>query len=150
MGTRRTLCTQCNGVLDVADQAKSVNCRHCHTRVVTEPLVVTEYVAMRRFSTANRMRITKKGKVYGSVRADHLEIEGFLHGDATSLTGLRLKSTAHVTGNVRAAWMILEVGATLVGEVHVGPDQVPEGLALEEAPPAGEERPSSRGAAAAP
>src|SRR5262245_4450883 len=135
MPTRRTLCTQCNGVLDVADEAKSVNCRHCHTRVVTEPLVVAEYVAVRRFSTANRMRITKKGKVYGSVRADELEIEGFLHGDATSMSGLRLKSTAHVTGNVRAAWLVLEPGATLVGDVRVGPDQVPESAALDEAPP---------------
>jgi hypothetical protein len=125
MGTRRTQCTQCNGVLDVAEEAKSVSCRHCHTRVVTEPLVVAEYVAMRRFSTANRMRITKKGRVFGSVRADDLEIAGFLHGDATSLSGLRLTSTAHVTGNVRAAWLVLEPGATLVGEVHVGPDQVP-------------------------
>jgi DNA-directed RNA polymerase subunit RPC12/RpoP len=126
MGNRRTLCTQCNGDLEVAEQAKSVSCPHCHTRVVTEPLVVSEYVAVRRFATANRMRITKKGRVVGAVRADDLEIDGFLHGDATSLAGLRMSRTAHVTGNVRAAWLSLEPGATLVGHVRIGPREVPD------------------------
>jgi hypothetical protein len=125
MATRRTLCTQCDGILDVAPEAKSVNCRHCNTRVVTEALDVSEYVAVRRFATANRMRITKKAKVYAAVRADDLEVEGFLQGDATSLTRIRIAKSAHVTGNLRAARLALEVGATLVGDVRIGPAEVP-------------------------
>lgn len=113
-------------MLDVATDAKSVNCPHCNTRVVTEPLDVSEYVAVRRFATANRMHITKKGKVFAAVRADELHVEGFLHGDAVSLTRLRLAKTAHVTGNVRAAFLSLEPGATLVGYVRIGPSEVPE------------------------
>lgn len=130
MGTRRTLCTQCDGALQVAEGAKSVNCIHCHTRVVTEALDVKEYVAVRRFATANRMRIMKKAKVYASVRADDLEIEGFLQGDATSLSGIRIKKTARVTASLRGAWLSLEAGATLVGDVRIGPAAVPEVSAL--------------------
>jgi len=103
-----------------------VNCRHCNTRVVTEPLDVAEYVAVRVFATANRMRITKKGKVFAAVRADELTIEGFLHGQATALSAVRLSKTAHVTGSVRAMTLAVEPGATLFGEVRVGPEAMAE------------------------
>ena len=132
LGTRRTLCTQCDGVLEIAEDAKSVNCVHCHTRVVTEALEVAQYVAVRRFATANEMHITKKGKVFASVRADALVIDGFLQGDATSLSGVRITKSGRVTATLRAAWLILEPGATLVGDVRIGPAEVPEIAALSE------------------
>src|SRR5437773_1295369 len=89
MALRRILCTQCDRPLEVDEGAKSVNCMHCNTRVVTEAMTVDAYVAVRRFTTANRMKITKKGLVYASVRADALEIEGFLQGDAFALPDIR-------------------------------------------------------------
>jgi len=106
-----------------------VNCRHCNQRVVTEALDVAEYVAVRVFATANRMRITKKGKVFADVRADELLIEGFLHGRATALSTIRLSKTAHVTGGVQATTLVVELGATLVGDVRVGPESMAEILA---------------------
>jgi LSD1 subclass zinc finger protein len=130
MALRRILCTQCDRPLEVDEGAKSVNCMHCNTRVVTEAMTVDAYVAVRRFTTANRMKITKKGLVYASVRADALEIEGFLQGDALSLTGIRLAKTARVTANLRAARLALEPGAVLSGDLRIGPDQVPETQAL--------------------
>src|SRR5436190_15203362 len=132
-GTRRTLCTQCNGVLDLAVEAKSVNCRHCNTRVITEAMVVSEYVAVRRFAIANRMHIKKKGKVYASVRADELEIDGFLQGDAMALTSIHISKGANVTASLRASSLSLEVGATLVGDLRIGPAEVPELQSLKEA-----------------
>lgn len=103
-----------------------MNCRHCNTRVVTEPMEVAEYVAMRTFSTANRMRITKKAKVFAAVRADELTIEGFLHGHATAVTAIRLSKSAHVTGGVQAMTLSVEPGATLVGDVRIGPEAMAE------------------------
>jgi hypothetical protein len=126
MALRRILCTQCDGALEVDDSAKSVNCVHCNTRVITELLVVDAYVAVRRFTTANRMRITKKALVYSSVRADALEIEGFLQGEAVSLSGIRVSKSARVAANLRGAWLSVDAGASLVGEMRIGPDQVPE------------------------
>lgn len=126
MAARRTLCTQCDRPLDVDDAAKSVSCPHCNTRVVTEAMVVEAYVAVRRFATANRMRITKKGIVYAAVRADALEVDGVLQGDAVSLTSIRVGKTANVKGSLRAATLALEPGASFVGEVAIGPTMVPE------------------------
>src|SRR5262245_17003902 len=126
MGLRRTLCTQCDGPLDVLEEAKSVVCRHCGGRVVVEALEVTEYVAMRRFATANTMHLKKKAKIYAAVRADALTIDGFLQGEAVSLSSLHITKTAHVAGAVRALTLSIDPGATLIGEVRIGRDQVPE------------------------
>jgi DNA-directed RNA polymerase subunit RPC12/RpoP len=126
LALRRTLCTQCDGPLDVLEEAKSVVCRHCGGRVVVEALEVGEYVAVRRFATANRMHLKKKAKVYAAVRADDLAIDGFLQGEAVSLTSIRVSKSAQVSGTLRALRISIEPGATLVGDVRVGPDQVPE------------------------
>lgn len=124
--TRWTLCTSCDGPVEVSTHAKSIACPHCHQRVVTEALDVDGYVAVRRFATANRMHITKKGIVFASVRADDLEVDGTLTGDALSMTGIRLGKTAKVRGNLRAAWLALEEGASLSGDLQIGPEEVPE------------------------
>lgn len=131
--TRWTLCTSCDGPVEVSVHAKSIACSHCHTRVVTEALDVDGYVAVRRFATANRMHITKKGIVFASIRADDLEVDGTLTGDALSMTGIRIGKHAKVRGNLRAAWLTLEEGATLSGDLQIGPDAVPELRNLESA-----------------
>src|SRR5262245_66097204 len=96
-GRRRILCTSCDLALEIAEEARSVNCQHCNTRVVTEEMTVDGYVAVRRFATANRVKITKKGRVYASVRAESIEIDGFLQGEAVSLGAIRLGKNARVT-----------------------------------------------------
>jgi LSD1 subclass zinc finger protein len=125
-GRRRILCTSCDLPLEVAEEARSVNCVHCNTRVITEEMTVDGYVAVRRFATANRVRITKKGRVYASVRADVLEIDGFLQGEAVSLGGIRIGKNARITANLRAHWIALDPAAVLVGEMRIGPNEVPE------------------------
>ncbi len=129
---RRILCTHCSLVLEVDEAAKSVSCRHCYKRVVTEALIVKNYVAVRKFHTANRMRITKKGIVYAAVKADDLEIDGVLEGDALAMRGIRLTKRARVKGNLRGRTLVVQPGASLVGDVRIGPDCVPETAALEE------------------
>ena len=123
---RLTLCTSCDGPLEVATLAKSVSCPHCNTRVVTEAMDVDGYVAVRRFATANRMHITKKGIVFASVRADDLEVDGTLTGDALSMTGIRIGRTAKVRGDLRAAWLSLAEGAQFSGALRIGPHELPE------------------------
>ncbi len=123
---RRILCTHCDRPLDVDAAAKSVNCRHCHQRVVTEALTVKDYVAVRRFNTANAMRITKKGIVYASVRADRLDIEGVLEGAAFALGPIRLRKSARVKADLRGTHLEVDLGATLVGDLRIGPGSVPE------------------------
>jgi hypothetical protein len=137
-GRRRILCTSCDLVLEVAEEARSVNCLHCNTRVITEEMSVDEYVAVRRFATANHVKITKKGRVYASVRAETLEIDGFLQGEAVALGGIKIGKNARVTANLRAPWIILDPSATLVGDMRIGPGEVPEAANLTAPPPAAE------------
>ena len=129
---RRILCTHCSLVLEVDEAAKSVNCKHCHKRVITEALTVKDYVAVRKFHTANSMRITKKGIVYASVRADDLEVDGTLEGEVLAMHGIRLTKRAKVKGNLRGQSLAVQPGATLVGDVAIGPDCVPELDALDD------------------
>ena len=130
---RRILCTHCALPLEVDEAAKSVSCRHCHKRVITEALTVKDYVAMRRLNTANRMHITKKGIVFASVRADELAVDGVLEGNVLSLGGIHLGKRARVKGDLRALRLSVDVGAAFVGEMRIGPGQVPELDALREA-----------------
>lgn len=123
---RWTLCTSCDAPVQVSLHAKSISCPHCNTRVVTESMDVDGYVAVRRFATANRMHITKKGIVVAAVRADELVVDGTLTGDAVSMTGIRIGRHAKVKANLRAGWLHLEEGASLVGDLRIGPDEVPE------------------------
>jgi cytoskeletal protein CcmA (bactofilin family) len=84
------------------------------------------YVAVRRFATANAMRIARKGIVVAAVRADVLEVEGTLTGDAVSMTGITIARGAKVKGALRAAWLHLEEGASFAGHLSIGPEHVPE------------------------
>jgi hypothetical protein len=127
---RHTLCTSCNGPLTVATMAKSVVCIHCHARVVTEALDVDGYVAVRRFATANRMHVGKKGIVFAEIRADDLVVDGTLTGDCVSMTRIHVGKTARVKGALRALTLALDAGAEFAGEVRIGPDHVPELEAL--------------------
>ena len=123
---RRILCTSCDLALEIAEEARSVNCMHCNTRVVTEEMTVDGYVAVRRFATANHVKITKKGRVYASVRADSIEIDGFLQGEAVALSAIKLGKNAKVTANLRALSITLDPNATLIGDLRIGPGEVPE------------------------
>src|SRR5262245_20868246 len=126
MALRRTLCTQCDGVLEIAEEAKSVACRHCGSRVVTEALDLAEYVAVRRIATANHLLIKKKALVYASVRADVLEVDGLLQGDAVGLARITLGKHARIKGSLRAAMLVIEPGASISGDVKIGLEFVPE------------------------
>jgi hypothetical protein len=123
---RRILCTSCDLPSEIAAEAKSVNCPHCHSRIVTEALDVDGYVAVRKFGTANRLHVKRKGRVYAALRAESLELDGFLQGEAVALHGIRVGAKAVIAGNLRSSSLSLEYGATLVGHVAVGPDLVPE------------------------
>lgn len=132
---RRVLCTSCDAPLTIAATAKSISCPHCHQRVVTEAVTVKDYVAVRKFFIANAMRITKKGLVYASVRADDLRVDGFLQGDALALGRMHLGKSARVQGDIRATFLRVDAGAAVTGQARIGPGAVEEIACLADAPP---------------
>jgi hypothetical protein len=132
---RRILCTACGGLLIVAREAKSVSCKHCNGRVICERIEVKDFVAVRRFRTANAMHIKKRGRVHASVWAEELRIDGLLMGDAAAVGTIRIGRHAKVTGRLRATALEVELGATLVGDMRIGPEHVPEREALAQSVP---------------
>ncbi len=130
---RLTLCTSCDKPLKMDVSAKSVSCPACNARVICEPMRVKDYVAVRNLKVANHVHITKKGIVVANIRADDLEIDGRLTGNVVSLQGVVISRKAEVKGDVRASWLEVEVGAMLVGNMRIGPDQLPELEAVKQA-----------------
>ncbi len=123
---RLTLCTSCDQPMQIDVNAKSVSCRHCHARVITESARVTSYMAVRNFKVANHVHVTRKGLVFANIRADELKIEGRVTGNIVSLQGVHITKKASVEGDVRASSLIVDNGAVLVGDIRVGPDEMPE------------------------
>lgn len=123
---RLTLCTSCDALLRMDVSAKSVSCPSCNARVICEPMVVKDYIAVRHLKVANHVHITRKGIVVAKVRADDLEIDGRQTGDIVSLQGVYISRKAEVKGGIRASWLEIEDGATVVGYMQIGPDNVPE------------------------
>ncbi|MDA1194554.1 MAG: polymer-forming cytoskeletal protein [Planctomycetota bacterium] len=123
---RRILCTSCGGLLVVAYEAKSVNCSHCHQRVICEALVIRDYVAVRRLRTANTVHITKKGNVLASIWCESLTVDGRLKGEAIALERMTLTRKAEVQGDLRAMCLTVEEGAILSGTMRIGPEHIPQ------------------------
>lgn len=123
---RRILCTSCGGLLVVAFQAKSVNCKHCHQRVICEALVLKDYVAVRRLRTANSIHITKKGHVVASVFCEELTVDGRLKGDALVLGAMAISKKAEVKGELRARSLSIAEGANVSGVMRIGPECIPQ------------------------
>jgi len=123
---RLTLCTNCNEPLLVDRKAKSISCAACNGRVITEPMAVKDYVAVRNFNVANHMHITKKGHVVAKVRADELDIDGRLKGGATAIQRMHVSKKAEVHADLRATVLTVEPGAEIVGYMQIGPASMPE------------------------
>lgn len=123
---RLTLCTSCGGPLLIDVSTKSTSCPACNQRVITEPLTINDYVAVRQLKVANRVEIGKKGFVVAGVRCDELKIVGRLQGSAVVLKTVQLGKKAEVRADIRATHIKIEPGARLEGELRIGPTQMPE------------------------
>ena len=123
---RRILCTSCGGVLQVSSAAKSVNCHHCHGRVICEALVLKDYVAVRKLRTANHIHIKKRGNIRAAIWSEGLVIEGRLNGEAIVLGDILVTKRAEVHAHLRARRLVVEEGAVLVGEMRIGPQHIPQ------------------------
>ena len=110
----------------MAREAKSVNCHHCHQRVICEALVIKDYVAVRKLRTANKIHITKKGNVVASLWCEDLAIDGRLKGDAIALGSMRVSKKAQIQGDLRATSLRVDDGAVVSGIMRIGPEHIPQ------------------------
>lgn len=126
LDTKEVVCTHCDRPIQIPATAMSVNCRHCHRRVIIEDLKIKAYHAVVRLATAGMVEITKKGSVVAQVRVNELHVEGSVKGDVTALGKVALGKKASIEGDVRCRSLTVQPGAKLRGFVRVDPDYRPE------------------------
>ncbi|MFM9940301.1 MAG: polymer-forming cytoskeletal protein [Hyphomicrobiaceae bacterium] len=73
---------------------------------------------------AEELRIHPGGRVFGSVRADRIEVYGHLQGDVRVKTLISIGSTGTVNGNIRYGQLALAPGGELSADVRNVPPEV--------------------------
>jgi hypothetical protein len=117
---RAVLCTWCGAATTVAPSAKSVVCPHCNKRLVIEDFRTASYHAVRLLATCGDVFIEKKGHIVAAVRATNLTVEGKLTGNVVAHGRVEIRKTASVKGDIQAALVRIESGASVSGQIHVG------------------------------
>jgi DNA-directed RNA polymerase subunit RPC12/RpoP len=124
--TRSVVCTHCDRPIEIPATAMSVNCRHCHRRVIIEDLKIKAYHAVVRLATAGKVEVTRKAQVVAQMRVNELVVEGNVKGDVTALGRVVINKKGSIIGDVACRSLQVQPGAQLCGFVRVDPEFAPE------------------------
>jgi cytoskeletal protein CcmA (bactofilin family) len=69
--------------------------------------------------------IGKSSTIKGNLTVNSIVVEGAINGNITAKDRIELKSTARVTGDIRAKRLSVEDGVTFVGKSEVNPSGSP-------------------------
>lgn len=69
--------------------------------------------------------IGKSAVIKGNLAVNTATIEGTINGNVTAKDRIEMKSTARVTGDIRAKRLSVEDGVTFIGRSEVNPSGVP-------------------------
>lgn len=67
-----------------------------------------------------RLIMGKKGAINGNIKADRFVVEGFFEGGLHINDTLQLLPTANINGTFHAGKLIVDEGALMNGECHIG------------------------------
>jgi len=126
------VCTHCERAIEIAATAMSVNCKHCHNRVIIEDMKIKAYHSVVRLATAGRVEVAKNAHVIAQVRVNELQVNGSVKGNITALERIKVSKKGSIVGDVACRSLAVEAGATLEGHFNIGPDAVPDPKPLEE------------------
>jgi len=104
----------------------TVNCRHCHRRVVLEDLQIKAYHAVVKLETAGRIEVQRKAHLIAEVRGNELDVLGKIKGNVTCIGAVHLGKKAETIGDISCRSMRVEAGATLNGFVRIDPNFSPQ------------------------
>ena len=68
----------------------------------------------------NTVVIGETGRIHASVDSDSVVIYGTVEGDIIAKRKITLHKTAHVTGDMRTAGIVIEEGANVKGHIVIG------------------------------
>jgi len=120
------VCTHCDRPIEIAATAMSVNCRHCHRRVIIEDLKIKAYHAVVRLATAGKVEVARKAQVVARIRVNDLVVEGLVKGDVTALGSVVVGKRGSILGDVSCKRLSVQPGAQLAGFYRVGPAFAPD------------------------
>ncbi|NMM49520.1 bactofilin family protein [Marinigracilibium pacificum] len=69
---------------------------------------------------APRVIVGSKGEIHGNITCGQLDVEGTIHGNIACKSKVICKSTAKITGEVKAADLKVEAGALINGKISIG------------------------------
>lgn len=75
------------------------------------------------------VQIASDGKVLGCVEATEADITGYVEGDVVTRVRLTLRAPCKLKGDVMSPELVVEPGATILGQVHIAnehPDAPPD------------------------
>lgn len=81
--------------------------------------------------SAASVLVHKTGRVFGTMRTDTAEVHGTVQGDVTVKHLIDIRSSGHVSGNVKYGKLALEMGGNLSAEVRNVPPSLGGDLNLE-------------------
>jgi len=124
--TREVYCTHCDRPIEIPATAMSVNCRHCHRRVIVEDIKIKAYHAVRRLATAGKVEVAKNVQVIADVRVNELVVKGTVKGNVTALGRVSVEKKGTILGDVTCWRLTVQPGAVLSGFFRVSPDLIPQ------------------------
>jgi cytoskeletal protein CcmA (bactofilin family) len=71
-------------------------------------------------NTSGSLYVGKDAKVKAEIKVGSIYIEGSVTGNVTSQDKVELRSTSRLIGDVKAAKLVVEEGATLTGHCEIG------------------------------
>lgn len=81
--------------------------------------------------SAGSVLVHTTGRLFGSVQADSAEVHGTMQGDVTVKHLIDIRSSGHVSGNVKYGKLALEMGGNLSAEVRNVPPSLAGDFSLE-------------------
>ena len=130
--TREVLCAHCNHQIEIPVLAMSVNCRHCHRRVVIEDMLIKAYHAVLRLATAGKVEVAKNATVIAEVRVRELDVKGRVKGDVVAVERVTVGKKGVIEGDVSCRRIVVQLGAQLSGYYVVTPEFAPPKEPLED------------------
>jgi cytoskeletal protein CcmA (bactofilin family) len=73
--------------------------------------------------------VGKSATIKGNINVSSATIEGTINGNVTAKDRIEMKSTARVTGDIRAKRLSVEDGVTFIGRSEVNPSGAPSPIA---------------------
>lgn len=67
------------------------------------------------------LTLGQHANIEGNIKTDHLTVEGAVKGDVTVTEKCHLRSTATLEGALKTSRLVMDEGATLVGNLEIGP-----------------------------